>query len=376
MRYKGWTIKTLLLRLLILSVDPTTEEIDNNLIVKTVQSADGQTFACVDFKSQPSLTHPLLKNHTRQPMLPVSFPDSTDGDKGPKFHISDVEMSNIDCPPGTVPILTSYNASMSPRCLDKIIGYKYNEIGNNKEYTQTAAFATVASTFYGLQSSISVWEPDLGTGKEPRFSGAMAIVENEGSRVAAGWSVDPYLYGDNQVHFEIAWVDNEKSCVNVRCAGFVQTSKKATPGIIIKPVSIINGKQYIIRVKIIKLLGAWILKVGEEIVGYWPSKLFSHMSESADRISWMGVAGAAPGDPFPPMGSGQPPDEGDAKSACFSDAKVIDASGRGVTLALNRVNTVVTAPKCFDVGRPTSTEDGGLQFYYGGTGCSPSLPIE
>lgn len=96
--------------------------------------------------------------------------------------------------------------------------------------------------------------------------------------------VDPHLYGDNLVHFEIAWVrmcaknaicqfvltkggnmrnncfllymqqvDNDKSCINLRCAGFVQMSKKAIPGIIIGPVSTVNGKQYIIRVKIIKV---------------------------------------------------------------------------------------------------------------------------
>lgn len=38
MGYKGWTIKTfLLLHLLIFSVDPTKEEVDNNLIIKTIQ---------------------------------------------------------------------------------------------------------------------------------------------------------------------------------------------------------------------------------------------------------------------------------------------------------------------------------------------------
>ncbi|KAF0897274.1 hypothetical protein E2562_035173 [Oryza meyeriana var. granulata] len=251
MGYKGWTIKTfLLLHLLIFSVEPTTEEIDNNLVFKMVQSADGQTFACVNFKSQPSLRHPSLKNHTDLVMPPISFPNSTYGDKGPKLYISNVEMSKIECPSGAVPILTSYNASMSTRSFDKII---YNEDGNDKGYRQMAAVVTAPSTFYGLQSSISVWEPDLGTGRPPRYSGAIAILQNEGSRVAAGWSVDPHFYGDNHVHFEIAWVDNDKSCVNVRCAGFVQMSKKVTPGIIIKPVSIINGKQYIIRVKIIKV---------------------------------------------------------------------------------------------------------------------------
>ncbi|EAY80635.1 hypothetical protein OsI_35815 [Oryza sativa Indica Group] len=373
MGYKGWTIKTfLLLHLLIFSVDPTKEEVDNNLIIKTIQTADGQTFACVSFKSQPSLRHPLLMNHTTQLMPPISFPHSTDDDEGSKFGISNVEMSEIECPPGTVPILTSYNGSMSTRSFDKII---YSENRNDKGNRQMAAVVTVPSTFHGLQTSISIWEPDLGTGRPPRFSGAIVVLKNGGSRVAVGWSVDPHLYGDNLVHFEIAWVDNDKSCINLRCAGFVQMSKKAIPGIIIRPVSTVNGKQYIIRVKIIKFMGDWVLKVGEEIVGYWPSKLLTHMSEAADVISWMGVVEAAPGEPFPPMGSGQPADEGETKAAFFADAKVIDASGSFATPALKTINTVATEPNCYEVGRPYTTDD-GLQFYYGGAGCSPSQPIK
>uniref|UniRef100_A0A0E0BHR7 Neprosin PEP catalytic domain-containing protein n=1 Tax=Oryza glumipatula TaxID=40148 RepID=A0A0E0BHR7_9ORYZ len=373
MGYKGWTIKTfLLLHLLIFSVDPTKEEVDYNLIVKTIQTADGQTFACVSFKSQPSLRHPLLMNHTTQLMPPISFPHSTDADEGSKFGISNVEMSEIECPPGTVPILTSYNGSMSTRSFDKSI---YSENGNDKGNRQMAAVVTVPSTFYGLQTSISIWEPDLGTGRPPRFSGAIVILKNGGSRVAVGWSVDPHLYGDNHVHFEIAWVDNDKSCINLRCAGFVQMSKKAIPGIIIRPVSTVNGKQYIIRVKIIKFMGDWVLKVGDEIVGYWPSKLLTHMSEAADVISWIGVVEAALGQPFPPMGSGQPADEGETKAAFFADAKVIDASGSFATPALKTINTIATEPKCYEVGRPYASDD-GLQFYYGGAGCSPSQSIK
>uniref|UniRef100_A0A0E0MEQ2 Neprosin PEP catalytic domain-containing protein n=1 Tax=Oryza punctata TaxID=4537 RepID=A0A0E0MEQ2_ORYPU len=373
MGYKGLIIKTfLLLHLLIFSVHPTKEEVDNNLIVKTVQTADAQTFVCVDFKSQPSLRHPLMMNHTNQLMPPISFPHNTYGDEGSKFEISSVEMSKIECPSGTVPILTSYNGSMSTRSFDKII---YSENGNDKENSQMASVVTVPSNFYGLQSSISVWEPDLGTGRPPRFSGAIVILQNGGSRVAVGWSVDPHIYGDNHVHFEIAWVDNDKSCVNLRCAGFVQISKKAIPGIIIRPVSTVNGKQYIFRVRIVKFMGDWVLKVGGELVGYWPSKLLTHMSEAADVISWMGVVEAAPGEPLPPMGSGQPADEGETKAAFFADVKVIDASRNFATPALKTINTVVTEPKCYEVGRP-STSDDGLKFYYGGAGCSPSQPIK
>uniref|UniRef100_A0A0D9XR72 Neprosin PEP catalytic domain-containing protein n=1 Tax=Leersia perrieri TaxID=77586 RepID=A0A0D9XR72_9ORYZ len=279
----------LLLHFLTLSVEPTTEEIDKILIVKSVQSADGQTYACVNFESQPSLRHPLLMDQTSQLNQTISIPQSVYGDKGYMPYISNVEVSNIECPPGTVPILTSYiNGSMSTKSFDKTIGFDEN--GKDKVSRQAVAVAIVPSTLYGLHSAISIWEPDIGIGKPPRFSGAVALLENEGSHD------DPQLYGDNHVHFEIAWV-----------------SKRAVPGIIIKPVSMINGEQYIFRVKIVKFLGSSILIVGQEMVGYWPSKLFNYMSGAASRAAWMGSVGAAPGESFPPMGSGQSPDEGERK---------------------------------------------------------------
>uniref|UniRef100_A0A0D9XR73 Neprosin PEP catalytic domain-containing protein n=1 Tax=Leersia perrieri TaxID=77586 RepID=A0A0D9XR73_9ORYZ len=376
MRYIRWTTKTfLLLQLLTFRVDPTMEEIDNNLIIKKVQSAHGQTFACVNFESQPSLRHPLLKNHTIQLKQRNSIFHGTYDDNRSMFYISNVEMSEIECPPGTIPVLTSYNGSMSTILFDKTIGF--NENGNENVSRQVAALATMPSTFHGLVSSLSVWEPDLGTGKPPRFSGAIAIVQNEESRVAAGWSVDPRLYGDNHVHFEIAWVDHGKACVNVRCAGFVQMSRKVIPGAIIKPVSTIDGKKYIIRIKIVKFLGDWVLKFGEEIVGYWPGKLFSQMSDYATSISWMGIVGAAPGEPFPPMGSGESPDqfEGETKAAYIADVNVVDASGNIVTPALSTLNTIVTAPKCYEIGHVFNS-GGGLKFSFGGKGCSPSQPIK
>uniref|UniRef100_J3N7I2 Neprosin PEP catalytic domain-containing protein n=1 Tax=Oryza brachyantha TaxID=4533 RepID=J3N7I2_ORYBR len=377
MGHKAWTMKTfLVLHFLIFSVEATTEEIDKNSNIKTVQTADGQSFAFVNFKSQ-SLRHPSLKNHTGQPIPPASSFDSIYGDKGSKSNTSDVEMSKIDCPSGTVPILTSYNGSMDTTSFDNITDFKYFYNENANEKLHMAAVATVPSTFYGFESPISVWEPDLGTGRPPRFSGAIIVVQNEGSRVAAGWSIDPRFYGDNHVHLEIAWVDNGRSCVNTRCAGFVQMSKTAAPGLILKPPSTIDGKQYIVRVKIVKFLGDWVLKVGEEIVGYWPSALFTtRMSESADRVVWMGVVGAAPGEPFPPMGSGQPPDDAaETNAACFGEARVIDASRSPVTPELSGIYTAVTAPRCYEVGRPVAS-DGGLKFYYGGTGCSPGQSVE
>lgn len=43
---------------------------------------------------------------------------------------------------------------------------------------QIAAVATISSTFYCSRSTISVWQPDVGAANPPRFSGAVATMQN------------------------------------------------------------------------------------------------------------------------------------------------------------------------------------------------------
>lgn len=61
-------------------------------------------------------------------MQPGSFPYSTNGAKGSKIYISSIDMCKIECPYGTVPILTSYMSSMSTRHFHNNIGH--NDTGN------------------------------------------------------------------------------------------------------------------------------------------------------------------------------------------------------------------------------------------------------
>uniref|UniRef100_A0A0E0BHR5 Neprosin PEP catalytic domain-containing protein n=1 Tax=Oryza glumipatula TaxID=40148 RepID=A0A0E0BHR5_9ORYZ len=264
-------------------------------------------------------------------MQPGSFPYSTNGAKGSKIYISSVDICKIECPYGTVPILTSYMSSMSTRHFYNNIGH--NDTGSTNGYenvgTMMAAVETEPSTFYGSQSSISVWEPYLGTGRPPRYTGAVVVIQNGQSRIGAGWYVDPDMYGDNHTHFEIAWIWD-----------------------------------------------VWVLLFGEELVGYWPGELFTDLSGAANMIGWMGVASAATGEPFPPMGSGYSPDEGEGRAAFFTDVKVIYSStSKFVSPNLSEIFTSTTTPNCYQVGRPSSY-DSGLHFYFGGAGCSPSQFIK
>ncbi|EEC68013.1 hypothetical protein OsI_35814 [Oryza sativa Indica Group] len=66
------------------------------------------------------------------------------------------------------------------------------------------------------------------------------------------FQIDPDMYGDNHAHFEIAWTNKDKSCTNLRCAGFIQLSNRIVPGAVLKPISTIDGKKYLIIISIFK----------------------------------------------------------------------------------------------------------------------------
>lgn len=221
-----------------------------------------------------------------------------------------------------------------------------------------AAVETEPSTFYGSQSSISVWEPYLCTGRPPRYTGAVVVIQNGQSRIGAGWYVSSYYLKEsnlnnlklffqktkyifvtwerqyicchlqpvlttksqqyinydkhfymlcyhlvmyNSAYFNprliqictvtitlisrlhgydrlpkapsqivLKWItflweitvtffffmqqtNKDKSCTNLRCAGFIQLSNRIVPGAVLKPISTIDGKKYLIIISIFKV---------------------------------------------------------------------------------------------------------------------------
>ncbi|KAL6660626.1 hypothetical protein ACP70R_001661 [Stipagrostis hirtigluma subsp. patula] len=322
MGYGAWASTAFLfLQFLAFSSEPTKDEIDPKSIIRTIVSNDGQIFVCVRFMLQPSLQHPLLNNHIHlQMQLPA-------GGNLTKFSNPSAEMSKIECPPRTVPILISYNGSTANRPFDIINGTNWNE-DDRRGYI--AAVATIQSTLYASYSEISVWEPDLGVGKPPRFSGAITTMQME---------------------------ENQKSVHYMRAGLWIHISMATI-------VSILrfDGDQQNAN---------WCLSIGDEFVGYWPKELFRYMSEAASMVGWVGAAEAAAGEPYPPMGSGEPPASSEGRAAFFDRAKIVDQSKSVVVPDLGNIFTQTTDPNCYRVGR-TDMFDEGLHFYFGGPGCMPN----
>ncbi|KAG8089631.1 hypothetical protein GUJ93_ZPchr0011g27423 [Zizania palustris] len=348
--------------------------------LKKLQTEYGQQFQCVDFYEQPSFRLPYVKNHTYQ--VQPSMPSPPSKSAVNKSRSPSAKADSINCPNGTVPVLTSYNSSSGIRYFGQIRAFGGYQSGNSGG-GNLAAFATRLSSYYGAQATISVWEPDLGPGDAPRSSGSVLTMHNgENTKLSGlyvGLFVDPYLYGDDRVHLEVGWLPFDEqsnygaACVNLLCPGFVQLSSNVVAGNIVEPPSMVDGNDMVIQVRVYKAQDEnWYLLFGEdeELVGYWPNQLLPHMYEAASIVSWGGITNAAPGEPFPPMGSGRSPEEGRGKAAYFINAMVAHMSNQLLAPDLTMIFMAETYPECKQLGQPDT--DGGLEFYYGGAGCSPS----
>ncbi|KAM0933073.1 putative neprosin [Dioscorea sansibarensis] len=106
----------------------------------------------------------------------------------------------------------------------------------------------------------------------------------------------------------------------------------------------------------------------KKLVGYWPSKLFTTLTQYATRLEFGGTAGRNGGnDIFPPMGSGHFPDEGYGKSCLFQMVKYFDSKSQANDLPLVLATSTSNSP-CYKVGNLTKSDNTGNYFYFGGPG--------
>lgn len=108
----------------------------------------------------------------------------------------------------------------------------------------------------------------------------------------------------------------------------------------------------------------------EELLGYWPSTIFSGMAERAERLFWGSKiinTKKFGRHTLTEMGNGHFPWDGLSRSSFIRNLKLIDD---GYALRIpNIVSKIVTNGKCYDLsvgGGPAG--DWGIFFYYGGFG--------
>lgn len=248
-----------------------------------------------------------------------------------------------------------------------------------------AGVSLTPGRFMGARATINVWNPSV---VQPEVSFSQIWLEagprESMNTVEAGWMVDTVSYPRNQAKIFIFYTADgyRTRCYNLECKdGFrLIRGSRFAPNNLLEPVSVYdNEQQRDLTIAIWKdqVSGDWWLRIEEEIVGYWPEKLFTHLKGPAEKIRWGGeIVNTKPRGRHTStqMGSGHFPSEGYRRASYFRHLKFLD--DRFIERDPVNLQTFVTKPNCYDLLLnldPPGTC--GVNFYYGGPGFSAQCPI-
>lgn len=118
----------------------------------------------------------------------------------------------------------------------------------------------------------------------------------------------------------------------------------------------------------------WWFAYGQNrtLVGYWPSKIFTGLSDHASRLDFGGTVGNLQSDDMPPMGSGHLPKEGLGKACHFIQVRHLNSDNQFIDLSADDVSPKLTSSTCcYDLGPyDQSGTNYANMFYFGGPGGS------
>eukprot|EP00268_Persea_americana_P035066 TRINITY_DN3461_c1_g1_i1.p1 TRINITY_DN3461_c1_g1~~TRINITY_DN3461_c1_g1_i1.p1 ORF type:complete len:177 (+),score=27.57 TRINITY_DN3461_c1_g1_i1:933-1463(+) len=163
-------------------------------------------------------------------------------------------------------------------------------------------------------------------------------------------------------------------CFDTMYPGFVQTNNQIALGGVLTPLSVYNGLQRLIHVKIHKDLknAHWWLDINSITIGFWPSTLLYNMVYDADLLLWGGqVHNTVPGGRHTTteMGSGHFSSEGANKSSIIAGMVFLDQFNYELPPP-DLYKMEATKPGCYDISKETGYYNKGLgqYFYCGGPG--------
>ncbi|GAA0138483.1 hypothetical protein LIER_00222 [Lithospermum erythrorhizon] len=356
------------------------------LFVFDIQSPDGDIIDCVLSHQQPAFDNPELKGQK-----PLNPPERPSGYNLSDETIEDFQlwsMSGESCPQGTVPIrriteedilrfgdISTFGRKTIERSI-KRAAYKEHEY----------AIGTLnKGTYFGTQATISLWAPSVEGRNE--FSVSQIWLGNRNANggelntIEVGWQVYPNMYGgDTHPRFFIYWTrdDYQKTgCYNLVCSGFVQTNSKIVIGASISPVSTYGGEKYVIKLFTWKdpKTGNWWLQYGGNLVGYWPSFLFTNLRSHARYVHFGGeIINSWRKDGLhtsTQMGSGHFAEEGTRKASYFRNLQVVNE--HNTLIPAPPLNLHTDNPTCYNI-KGGQDQVFGNYFFYGGPGRNQWCP--
>ncbi|WZZ48458.1 hypothetical protein YC2023_048565 [Brassica napus] len=210
-----------------------------------------------------------------------------------------------------------------------VVSVPEDNLSNNHEY---AIMNSRRGKYFGTKFLVNVWKPEEVRSNE--FSLAQTwLASGHGANINTIEAADAYKNG----------------CYNTKCPGFVQKSSLITVGGAYNTVSQYDGVQYELSVLIWKSGENWWLRVGEELVGYWPGALFTSLGDGATRVQWGGeIVNVKTGGKhtITDMGSGHFADEGVKKASYFRNIMTVDGTN---TLTEKGIFPKTTNDNCYNI---------------------------
>ncbi|XP_074283349.1 protein neprosin-like [Silene latifolia] len=261
--------------------------------IKTIKTEYGDMYDCVDFYKQPSLDHPLLKNHNFHPeMRPTTVPKAQRGkevsQKERELILDGMRLKDGGCPKGSVPIrrMPKHGAVRPP-----ITSLHHLHHTNSSNYIRPGTFFAIAQTkndimkgHYGVGASISSYHPQLLS--PVQYSSAEVIIKAARDSITVGTTVNPSVYKDNLTRFFVYTVVNGKPCFDGEC-GFISVRTDIPPSFPIKDLTTRGGPIFSQNMLVSHdpRNKNWWLEVNGEVIGFWSSQLFYGLANSGTYIA-------------------------------------------------------------------------------------------
>ncbi|CDY54449.1 BnaAnng13170D [Brassica napus] len=326
----------------------------SSLVLTQMTLGNIDEFDCVDIYKQPAFQHPLLKHHK----IPEKFTSNESFDRKSKYKTTDQS-----CPKGTVAILRQRSETESLHLdTDDHFGHHFAVMDTYPD----------ASIYRGAQADISIHNLTL---QNNQLSRSQIWLENgppgELNSIQVGWAVHPRVYGDSATRFTIYWTaDGYKTtgCYNTNCPGFIIVTRNPSIGNIFKLSSVYGGDKTVIFTPHVYqdvFTPGWALKVDDEMIGYWPGELFTHLKNGASRVRFGGNTYISPDGISPPMGNGHFPLKDYQRSSSFLHVKL--TNHRYQTIEAKTILRNADS-RCFRLMDRRYTKENGKSFSYGGAG--------
>ncbi|KAJ0763297.1 putative neprosin [Helianthus annuus] len=347
----------------------------NKPFLKSIKSSDGDIIDCVLFHLQPAFDLSELRG--KMSLIPPELPkEHANAGKNPE--IKQLWNSKGEsCPNGTIPIKRTRASDIFRFSISKF-GKKYSrkDIPVSTQHEHAVGCVTQRE-FYGAKALLNVWRPNV-TGNDFSLSQIWVIADVSNrpvNTIEVGWQVYPSLHKDSLPRLFTYWTADgyQSGCYNLVCPGFVQTNPNVCLGAAIDPTSKYGGQQYEGAYMIWKdpKSADWWLRVGTEVIGFWPSNLFTDLRDHATIIEYGGEVYAENlgTHTSTQMGSGHFQNEGFRKAAYARKLEVVDHDNH--LIGVSNLGVISEKPNCYGVKNGYS-DAWGNYIYFGGPGYNPN----